>query len=364
MRQFLLLLLVGLPLAAQTLPEMLWVAPPDARLEVNGLPWYQENEGQLYRLPVRLKASLPKDVWNLGMSPSGGRIRFRTDSNRLAIRVEYPSAPNMANMHAFGQTGVDLYLDGVYRGTTIAPKEAKPGEVVERVYFDLGDKPAIEREVTLYLSLYKPVKVLAVGVRKDAHIMKAKPFALAQPVVFYGTSITQGGCASRSGMAYQAILARAWNLDYVNLGFSGSGKGEPAVARAVAEIGASCFVLDFAQNNRTVESLKAVYDDFIGTLREKHPDTPIVAITPISGATEQLVAKSELEGMRAHIRQVVSRRIANGDQHLQLIEGTDLIGPERLDAFVDGTHPNDLGFQWMADGIGLRLAKVLGLRSR
>ena len=356
------LFLLACAASAQTV-ETEWIAPPDPRLEVNGLPWYTENSGAFIRLPLRLKDTLPQAVWNLGNSPSGGRIRFRTDSNRLAIRVEYPSPPNMANMHAFGQTGVDLYLDGMYRGTTIAGKEAKPGEPVEHVYFDLADRPAVEREVTLYLPLYKPAKVLAVGVRKGARLSRARAFAIERPVVFYGTSITQGGCASRSGMSYQAILGRMWNLDFVNLGFSGNGKGEPEVARMVAEIKASCFVLDFAQNNRTVESLRAVYDKFVGTLREKYPEAPIVAITPIASAGEPLAPKSELEGMRAHIREVVSRRIAAGDRHLQLIEGTDLIGPERLDALVDGTHPNDLGFQWMAEGIGARLAKVLGIRA-
>src|SRR6266536_914266 len=215
-------------LAAVTRAETTWIGPPDPRLEVDGLPWFAENEGEFFRLPLRLKDTLPKAVWNLGNSPSGGRIRFRTDSNTLAIRVEYPSPPNMANMHAFGQTGVDLYLDGVYRGTAIAGKDAKPGAPVEHVYFDLGEGPAVEREVTLYLPLYKPAKVLAIGVRKGARMSRAKPFAMERPVVFYGTSITQGGCASRSGMSYQAILGRMLNVDFVNLGFSGNGKGEPA----------------------------------------------------------------------------------------------------------------------------------------
>ena len=358
-KYFVCLALASLAAAADTS----WIPATDSRFEVDGLPWFAENAGEFIRLPLRLKDTLPKAVWNLGNSPSGGRIRFRTDSNSLAIRVEYPSPPNMANMHAFGQTGVDLYLDGLYRGTTVAPKDAHAGAPVEHVYFDLGDRPAVEREVTLYLPLYKPAKVLAIGLRQDASIRRARPFALDRPVVFYGTSITQGGCASRSGMSYQAILGRALNLDYVNLGFSGNGKGEPEVARMVAEIKAACFVLDFAQNNGTVESIRQVYDPFIATLREKHPGVPIVAITPIASAGEQLSAKSQLEGMRAHIRQVVSRRIGAGDAHLQLIEGTDLIGPDRLDAFVDGTHPNDLGFQWMADGIAARLSKMLGLRA-
>jgi lysophospholipase L1-like esterase len=179
-------------------------------------------------------------------------------------------------------------------------------------------------------------------------------------VVFYGTSITQGGCASRSGMSYQAILGRQLNLNHINLGFSGNGKGEAAVARAVAEIDAAAFVLDFAQNNTDVDSLAQVYDPFIGILRERHADTPIVAITPIYAASEATGSKRN-EQMRALIRKVVSRRIAAGDTHLQLVEGTDLLGPSRGDGLVDGTHPNDLGFQWMAEGLAERLRKVLGL---
>ncbi|MBS1855355.1 MAG: SGNH/GDSL hydrolase family protein [Acidobacteria bacterium] len=356
-----LLLLAALPAAAQT-DGFTWVTLPDSRMEIDGLPWYAENGGHLFRLPSRLKDTLPPAVWNLSQSPSGGRIRFRTNTGKLAIRLEYPSAPNMTNMHAFGQTGVDLYLDGVYRGTAIANKDSKPGATVEKVYFDVSGRPAAMRDVTLYLPLYKGVEVLGIGVGKDAAIERPAGFALAKPVVFYGTSITQGGCASRSGMSYQAMLGRMLNIDYVNLGFSGAGKGEAEVARAVAEVDAAAFVLDYAQNNGTLESLQAVYDPFIAILREKHPNTPILAITPIIQAGEALSGKNEMEAMRSHIRKVVSRRIAGGDAHLQLIEGTDLLGAQRLDGFVDGVHPNDLGFYWMAEGIAPRLARMLGLK--
>jgi lysophospholipase L1-like esterase len=216
------------------------------------------------------------------------------------------------------------------------------------------------REITLYLSLYSPVKVLEIGLDQDSAIERAAPFAVPGPVVFYGTSITQGGCASRAGMSYQAILGRSLNLNHVNLGFSGNGKGEAALARAAAEIDASVFVLDFAQNNPDVDSLAQVYDPFIGILREKHPDTPILTITPIYAAGEASGSRKN-EQMRALIRKVASKRIAAGDAHLEVVEGTDLLGPSRVDGLVDGTHPNDLGFEWMAEGLAQRLRKVLGL---
>ncbi len=364
MRNFVAGFLFSLTAAASgQAPDTVWLPVTDSRLEIDGLPWHAENGAELIRFPLRLKDALPKAVWSLAQSPSGGRIRFRTDSGKLAIRLEYPSPPGMRNMHAFGQTGVDLYLDGVYHSTAIAPADAKPGAPVEHLYFEFKEAPRAEREITLYLPLYKGVKVLGVGIARDARCARARPFALPKPIVFYGTSITQGGCASRSGMSYQAILGRVLNVDFVNLGFSGNGKGEPVVARAVAEIDAACFVLDFAQNNPSVESLAEVYDPFIAVLREKHPHTPILAVTPIANSRERTAA-GRTEAMREMIRQVVSRRIGAGDARLQLIEGTDLLGPGRLDGLVDGTHPNDLGFQWMAEGLAARLAKMLDLPKR
>ena len=267
----------------------------------------------------------------------------------------------MKNMHAFGQTGVDLYADGVFRGTAIADHDSKPGVTSEYTYFK--EEPRTGREITLYLPLYMPVKVLGIGLDAEAHVQPAKPFAVSEPVVFYGTSITQGGCASRSGMSYQAILGRMLNLDYVNLGFSGNGIGEPELARAVASIHASCFVLDFAQNNPTLESLTQAYAPFLEVIRSAHPETPVLVITPIYSAHESWSPDARLEDMRELIRQVASKRIAAGDRHLEIIEGTDLLGPSRGDGLVDGTHPNDLGFQWMAEGLAGRIAKILGLKA-
>lgn len=336
-----------------------WIQLPDAQVQVEGLPWYAENGGELFRLPAKLKDTYRPPVWELAESPSGGRLRFRTNSSALAIRLEYPGPPSMANMHAFGQTGVDLYADGVYRGTAVASPDAKPGKTIEHIYFQ--NQPRVDREITLYLPLYMSVKVLGIGLDPEAHILPANPFAASAPVVFYGTSITQGGCASRPGMSYQAILGRILNLDFVNLGFSGNGKGEPELARAVASLKAACFVLDFAQNNHTVESLAEVYAPFLEVIRAAHPETPILVITPIYAARESWARDARLESMRELIRTVAARRIAAGDRHLEIVEGTDLIGPWRGDGLVDGTHPNDLGFQWMAEGLAPRVAKALGL---
>jgi lysophospholipase L1-like esterase len=361
LRTLLALLIFASSLFAQQAPQadLRWIEPPSSQLEVNGLPWYAGNHGEWIRLPLQLKGVVRDPVWELAQAPSGGRIRFRTDSASLSVKLEYPEAPGMKNMHAFGQSGVDLYVNGVYRGTAIADAEAKPGKVYTHSYYT--GQPRVEREIILYLPLYMGVKVLAVGVDKEAVLHPAKPFTLAKPVVFYGTSITQGGCASRPGMSYEAILGRLLNLDHVNLGFSGNGRGEPEMARAVAEIDAACFVMDFSQNNPTVESLQQVYAPFVETIRGKHTETPVILITPIYATRESWGPDPRLDGMRAHIRHVGARRIAEGDKHLQIVEGTDLLGPTDGGGLVDGTHPNDLGFQWMAERLAARLRKVLSL---
>lgn len=355
------ILLAGMhltPLCAEDI-ALRWIPLTTQNLEVDGLPWFSENRGEFFRLPVKLKDTYRKAVWDLAQSPSGGRIRFRTNSTTLAIRLEYPEPPGMSNMHAFGQTGVDLYADGAYRDTAIADKDAKPGKTYDHTYYK--EQPRAEREITLYLPLYSGVKVLGIGVDPQARIEHAKPFAISKPLVFYGTSITQGGCASRSGMSYQAVLGRMLNADFVNLGFSGNGLGEPELARAVADIDASVYVLDFAQNNPTVESLAQAYAPFIEAIRGKHAETPILVITPIYAAHESWSRDARLEGMRELIRRVAAAKIAAGDRHIEIVEGTDLLGPTRGDGLVDGTHPNDLGFQWMAEGLAARIGKVLGL---
>src|SRR5713226_2110584 len=161
-------------LATPLLPveaEWRWLPAPSPELDIDRLPWFRENGGEFIRLPAASQDKFPQPVWNLAKSPSGGRIRFRTDAAMLAVRLEYPSPPNMGNMHAFGQTGVDLYVDGAYRGTAIADKDAKPGKIYEHMYF--RERPRSWREVTLYLALYKPVKVIGIGVDREARLEKA-----------------------------------------------------------------------------------------------------------------------------------------------------------------------------------------------
>lgn len=341
---------------------MEWISFPDARFVVNGLAWFEEDKPHLWRLPERMKPVVREPVWWLATNPSGGRLSFRSDATTLAIRVNYPESATLSNMSIIGQMGVDLYLDGVYSRSAAPHVVSAPqkGEVENTLYENL---PARWREICLYLPIYAPCEVLALGVNDGAEFDLPTPFTVKKPVAFYGSSITQGGCASRPGMSYQAILGRMLDIDFVNLGFSGNGMGEPELAQAMAEIDASCYVIDFAQNIGSEDGVRAVYAPFLEIIRKRRPSTPMVCNTPIYASPTLWYPETEkrLEGMRQVIRDAVAERKAEGDKRITLTEGCQMLGPSRADAFVDGVHPSDLGFQAMAEGFRPVVAKAIGI---
>ncbi len=334
---------------------MQWIDFPDDRFVVNGLPWWEETRPKLIRLPQRYEGRVRPPVWSLAQSPSGARIRFATDADALGIRAYFPNLSYMNNMPRTGQLGIDLWVDGEY-WTVLYPQDDHD---MEALLFQ--NLPRRRREICLYLGLYGPVEIRAIGVSAGASIEPPAPFAVEKPVVYYGSSITQGGCASRAGMSYQAIISRRLNVDFVNLGFSGNGRGEPELAEAMAEIDASCYVIDFCQNCPTLEELEERYAPFLAIIRERRPDTPIICITAIFSTNEVLNPAAKQPGMREIIRAAVAERRAMSDTNIYLVEGCDLLGPADRDGLVDTTHPNDVGFLSMADGLEPTLREALGL---
>jgi len=338
--------------------EFEWVSADDPRITIDGLPFLEENEGQLFRFPKRAEGLVPDNVWRLSQCPSGGRIRFRSDTSSLAVRATYDNLPNLRNIHAFGQSGIDAYLDGKYVGSVAPRKDLQ----IETAFYE--NAPKGEHEFTLYLPLYMGCNIGGIGISPGATVKPVtSEYAIDLPVVFYGTSITQGGSASRPGLSYQAMLSRRLNIDFVNFGFSGSGKGEKEVAELIAEVTASCYVLDFAANNEDADSVEKVYLPFIETLRESRPDVPIVCITPIfftfGGPFRNYIPPTE--PVSKVIRDAFKARRDSGDRNIYLVEGYSLLGPDDHDGLTDGVHPNSLGFKMIADGLEPHLRKILGL---
>ena len=165
------------------------------------------------------------------------------------------------NMTQYTVHGVSTYVDGRCWSARIPGEE---GGDAELSLFDGATRRM--RDVCVYLPLYGPVEVLAIGADESAGFELPAPFARENPVVFYGTSITQGECASRPGLSYQAVLARDLNLDYANFGFAGKGRCEPEVAEILAQVEAACFELDVGQNTSPAQ-LRDRFKPFMDTVR-------------------------------------------------------------------------------------------------
>jgi hypothetical protein len=340
-------------------PDAQHLSFPDARLEIDGLPWFAEDKPVLRRLPARLKDTFRPPVWNLAQQPSGGRIRFRTDSGQIAILAQNPNAEIMHHMTTIGQSGFDLYVNGEYISSAWPDKA---GKIVRE--WTVGSAGTM-RDITIYLPLYKAVKIDELLLDPKARVESSPTFARAKPVVYYGSSITQGGCAENPGLSCQAIVSRWLNVDFVNLGFSGNGLGEPAVAQAIAEIDASCFVLDY-WGNPSPEVYRDTLPGFVDILRKQHPKTPIIITGPyyFSGESTSPDLKAKQDEKRKITREFVEHRRKSGDRLISYIDGFEMLSREHADGLVDGVHANSIGFYFCAKGLEPHLRKALGLKSK
>lgn len=330
------------------------IAFPDERLPVFGLPWFAEEKPALRRLPARLKETFRKPVWDLAQHPSGGRIRFRSDTLRLSLAAQSPDPSAMHHMPSVGQNGFDLYVDGAYVHSAWPDRQGKIAKT-----WDVGPDRKL-RDITLYLPLYKPVTIQELALDAGARIEAPAPFALPKPVVWYGSSITQGGCASNAGMSAAAIVSRRLNLDFVNLGFSGNGLGEPALAEAIGEIEASGYVLDF-WGNPAPEVYEAALPPFVDILRKKRPEAPIVVTSPFYFPAE--AQGGELAKAQARKREIARAFVASRkDPRIHFVDGLEMLNAGQVDGLVDGVHANTLGFWHCANGLEPHLRKALALK--
>ncbi len=300
------------------------------------------------RIPRAVAQQVSEAVAFLNDNTAGGRVRFRTDSPTVAVYAELCAVGKMPHFALTGSVGFDVYADGRYRGTMIPPFDVE--DRFEANVWLTGESC----EVQINFPLYSGVKRLLIGVKEGAVVEPAAPYT-APPVVFYGSSITQGGCASRAGNSYQAILAREMDFDYINLGFSGSAKAEAPMVDYIASLDMCAFVLDYDHNAPDAAHLQATHEPFYKAVRAAHPDIPIVMMTrPVYRYDED-----ELRRL-AIVRTTYDRAVAAGDTNVYMIDGRELVGEEFAEmSTVDGCHPNDLGFYAMAKRLRVTLEEVL-----
>ena len=306
-------------------------------------------DGKFVRLPRTVAEATSSGVAELNVCTAGGRVRFVTDSPYVAIYVKYNLILRMAHMTRSGSVGFDLYADDIYRGSYITTGKKDTFEAV----VDLPEGGL--HIITVHFPLYSGVDELYIGTAEGCTLEQAPDYAVARPVVYYGSSITQGGCASRPGNCYQNILSRLLDCDHVNLGFSGSAKGEDAMAQYIAGLDMGAFVLDY-DNNSELEELTERHEAFFRTIRARQPETPVLMLS-----RPKYHLDAEEQTRLAVVRRTYENAVAAGDKNVYFIPGPDLIEERvREIATVDGDHPNDSGFVSMAYAMKPVLEKMLG----
>lgn len=321
-----------------------------APFSVEGFPWRTEGDLTFYRLPRTFtKAQVNEGALWLANQTSGGAIRFRTGSPKIAIRTKLVYSSDMNHMPRAGSAGFDLYR-GLGR-TSQHVGTAQPERDQREMELILCENPLPGKmaDFILNMPLYGGAEAVEIGITPGAKLLPPSPHKIKKPILFYGSSITQGGCASRPGNAYTTRLCRTLDAPQINLGFSGSGCGEIAVAEAIAKLPLAAFVLDYDYNSPDPEHLKATHEPFFRAVREKQPLLPVIILSACNVWKEFNNPARDLRLRRRDIiRKTYENALKSGDKNVCFIDGGELFGKsERSACTVDCCHPNDLGFDRM-----------------
>ena len=331
-----------------------WWDPESETVDIiDGQAWPDKVGHRYDRLPASAKEKVRKPLWDLSKNPAGLIIRFISNSPVIIVKYKVTGPLSFPHMPATGVSGVDLY----YKNDSGTWQWCKPGrsygDTISYRFSSLYDKNAEfkdGREYKLYLPLYNTVEFLEIGV-VDNSVFKALPARKEKPVVVYGTSIAQGACASRPGMAWTAIVERELDIPLVNLGFSGNGRLEKEMIELLTQIDARVYVLDCLPNlllgrydstdvyNRIIVSVKE--------LKAKRPGVPVLLVDHASYHPK----------LNEISHKAFTDLKAEGIDKLYLLTNKEL--GLYFDSFVDGTHPSDYGMEGYARAYKKKLCEIL-----
>lgn len=302
------------------------------------------------RLPASAEKTVRGAVWGLSRHSAGMCARFVTDATVIHARWTLTSSRlAMPHMPATGVSGLDLYVKTA-KGRWRWLANGRPTKQTNSVRL-AGGIPKGTREYMLYLPLYNGVTSVEIGIAADNKLSQAKPRASGRvkPLLFYGTSITQGGCASRPGMVHTAILGRWLDVPVLNFGFSGNGKLEPELGVLYAKLDPAVYVLDCLPNMNAAEVAKNT-EPFVRILRKAHPTTPILFVEDRSYSDAFLIESKRIrnETSRAAFKKAYDKLVASGVKNLHYLKGDGLLGEDN-EGTVDTSHPTDLGFLRQAE---------------
>lgn len=311
------------------------------------------HDGERYRrVPKQIAEATSVGVELLAKNTAGGRVRFATDSPYVFIKAVYGKAHVMTHMAVTGIAGFDLYQ--YHNGKEVYDSTFRPPLPEETV----GGFEAIRewgtrrmRYININFPLYNSLRELYIGLDEGSVLECAPDYKYECPIVFYGSSITQGGCASRPGTAYQPIVTRHFDVNHINLGFSGNAKGEDAIANYIASLDMSMFVYDYDHNAPSADHLQATHEKMFLKIREAHPNLPIIMMS-----RPKFSLSSDEKRRLSIIETTYKNAISRGDKNVYFIPGYELCRDN--DNTVDGCHPTDYGFRCMADRLIAEIEKI------
>ncbi|MFT4224445.1 SGNH/GDSL hydrolase family protein [Dysgonomonas sp.] len=320
----------------------------------------EQTETRYERLPAFLKTVTRPPVWELGKNTAGLYLRFVSNSASIGLKWTLTENRNMNHMTPTGIKGFDLYC--LQNDKWEFVNSARPNSNnKDNSAIIISNMTNDEKEFLLYFPLYDGVESLQVGIDSTATISQSQKQLpkTEKPVICYGTSILQGGCASRPGMAHTNILSRWFNREFINLGFSGNGQLDYEIAEIIAGHDASLIILDFMPNVN-VEQIEQKMKNFYDIIRKKSPQVPILFIeNPVfpqakfDGYMQKAVtAKNEA------LHKVFNNLLASGEKNIQLVSSAGMIGVDD-EATVDGIHFTDLGFMRYAEYLYPYIQKYL-----
>ena len=299
-----------------------------------------QKESPFDRLPISLGPVVRPPVWRLSKSSAGLSVRFTTNSPSIHVRWTLLNDTNMNHMADTGIKGVDLYVreGSQWQYVNTGRPTGKENDATL-----LQDATPETREYRLYLPLYDGIIELEIGIEPGFDMAKGEP-SPTKPIVFYGTSITQGGCASRPGMAHTNILSRRLDTECINLGFSGNGRMEKPIAELIARIDAQLYIIECLPN-MSAEMVADSTRPLIETLRAMRPPTPIVLVgnSPRADLALNPARAESLAQKNLALRRAFEEAVAEGIPALYLLPTRGALGDDQ-EGTVDGVHLTDLGF--------------------
>ena len=325
-------------------------------IKVFGLPLLYET-GEWRELPDKLMDDVPT-IHQFGKLVTGGRFGFSTNASEFTLRCRVKMQfENEATSWLFG-TGFNVYAgkrtNARYLGYLSVTQYGFEWLNIEKT-FKKGSNDM--EDITIYLAPQVFIDRVEIIVDSEAIVKEPTPYKHSKPVVFYGSSITAGGAASRAGNSYIALLSRWLDMDYINYGFPGNARGELEVAEYIKNIDMSVFVYDYDHNAETPEDLQRTHQPFFDVIIKQNPTLPIIMMTRPCGDLDI----DDMEKRRRIVLDTYESAVASGDKNVYFVDGKEMLGTdERHACTIDLIHPNDLGFMRMAKYILPTLKKALG----